>query len=192
MEVTTRLTMDDFVHLYEEEGPFEIIDGERIDLVPPLAEHTDIANDLAFAINSFTVPRQMGKARTESPFVLPDAYDSDWVQGARVPDVAYYLAERLAAYKEKHPDWRQKPYLLVPDLAVEIVSRHDTYTQIDRKVWAYLEDGVRLVWVIDPRRQTVSVYDGEQFLRLSRNDTLTGGEVIPGFALPVARIFADE
>jgi Uma2 family endonuclease len=77
-------------------------------------------------------------------------------------------------------------------LAVEVVSRHDSYSEIDRKVRAYLGDGVRLVWVIDPRQQSVTVYapDGT-FTHLGMDDALSGGEVVAEFEMRVAALFED-
>ncbi len=187
---TTRLTLAEFDQQYDAEGPFEIIGGRVIKLMPLLAGHCDIANNLAFSINTYTLPNKIGKAFTETPFVIPDEYDSQWVKGSRIPDVMYYQMERLVTYKNQVPDWQEKPYLLVPDLAVEIVSKHDSYSDIDQKISAYVRDGVQLVWVIDPRRQTITVYmpDSKQFTHLTIDDTVTAGDVIPGFALSVATI----
>lgn len=63
----------------------------------------------------------------------------------------FFEKNRLAAYKEQTPDREEKPFVLVPDLAIEIVSKNDRYSDINDKVMLYLADGVRLVWVIDPQ-----------------------------------------
>jgi Uma2 family endonuclease len=109
----------------------------------------------------------------------------------------YYRAERLEAYKAATPDWKLRPYVLVPDLVVEVVSPTDNLTELDDKVDVYLADGVNLVWVIDPQREKVSVYTlvaerphTKQHTTLKPGDTLSGGDLMPGFEIAVATIFA--
>lgn len=73
----------------------------------------------------------------------------------------------------------------MPDLVVEIVSPTDSYGEVDDKVARYLEDGVRLIWVINPRTRTIHVYTpgSERFERLTADDILDGGEVVRGFSV---------
>jgi Uma2 family endonuclease len=129
-----------------------------------------------------------GEAFSEAPYVLVEA--KNWVKGSRVPEVMYCSAERLKAYREQVPDWKSKPLILVPDLVVEVVSANDRYTDIQSKVEVYQNDGVNLIWVIDPHRQKVIVHQGNLQTILSVQDTLSGGEVVPGFEVPVADLFA--
>ena len=74
---------------------------------------------------------------------------------------------------------------------VEIISPTDRYARVIEKVGVYLEDGVRLVWVIDPENRQVSVTEAgaNATVMLSTADTLTGGEVISGFSILVASLF---
>ncbi len=183
---TEKLTIEDFIRLYESEGPFEIIDGERILMSPTLPEHGKIVKRV---VKALLVCEDEGKGEVffEQPFVLVDK--SQWVKGSRVPDVMYFEASRLKVYREQNPDEDEKPYALVPDIAVEVVSKTDSYTALSQKVDVYLRDGVKIIWVIDPRRQVVEVYQGSQKITLTEKDTLRGEEVIPGFEVPVARLF---
>jgi Uma2 family endonuclease len=65
-------------------------------------------------------------------------------------------------------------------------------TAVRRKAALYLDHGVRLVWIVLPRQRTVSVLlPGQPERVLHERDELDGGDVIPGFRLPVASIFAD-
>nr|MCU0513446.1 Uma2 family endonuclease [Anaerolineae bacterium] len=115
-----------------------------------------------------------------------------WVTGARTPDVLYYAAERLNAYKAAHPDWPRTPYLLVPDLVVEIMSPTDVGAKIDARIEAYLADGVRLIWLVKPHNRTVVIYtpDDDQPRVLRPPAALAGGAVLPGFTLPLSDLFA--
>jgi Uma2 family endonuclease len=181
------LTIDEYVRLYESEGAFEIINGERIPLVPPVMIHIVIVKLLVEAFLAYERQTGRGEAFSEAPYVLVES--KNWVKGSRVPGVMYYAAERLKAYREAVPDWKTKPLILVPDLVVEVVSANDRYTDIQDKVEVYQNDGVKLIWVIDPHRQKVIVHQGDIQTVLSAQDTLSGGEVIPGFEMPIAALF---
>jgi Uma2 family endonuclease len=79
-----------------------------------------------------------------------------------------------------------------PDLAVEVLSEGNTRTEMERKLKEYFLSDVRLVWFIDPDARTVRVYTSPDKVReLTAKDTLDGGTVLPGFAVPVAQLFAD-
>src|SRR5206468_1626606 len=73
-----------------------------------------------------------------------------------------------------------------PDLAVEVLSKGNTRAEMDRKLREYFAAGVRLVWLIDPKTRTARVHTSpEEMTRLGEGDTLDGGDVLPGFALPL-------
>lgn len=190
IEQTSLMTLEDFVRLYDAEGPFEIVNGERVALMPPVAIHVLMTNLLAFLLRNHCYSQQLGEVFSEAPFVK--AYNSNWVKGARVPDVMFFAAERWNGYIMSNPDWAGQPFVLIPDLAVEVLSMNDSFTDVQDKVEGYLRDGVRLVWVVDPQRERVIVYQGDHFATLAKTDTLTGGEVIPGFSLPLTEIFKDS
>ena len=100
-----------------------------------------------------------------------------------VPDIAFLSNEHI-------PDDRSKISPLPPDLAIEVVSPTDTLLRIEEKAFAYLEAGTQLVWVLMPRSKTVKVYRSETDITLlTRNDTLTGENVIEGFTCQVAELF---
>jgi len=79
-------------------------------------------------------------------------------------------------------------------VCIEVISQTDNYSDLDDKVLVYLSYGVRLVWVINPRNQTIKVYTtgSNQITQLTVNDTLTGGDVLSGFSTPVSAIFPQE
>ena len=82
-----------------------------------------------------------------------------------------------------------------PDLAVEVISPSNTRREMAIKLAEYAKVGVKLVWYVDPERKEVDVYplgDAERMQTLAAADTLDGGTVLPGFAVPVARIFASR
>lgn len=100
----------------------------------------------------------------------------------RVPDVSFIAWSRFPDRKlpdEPLPD-------LSPDLPVEVLSQGNTKREMDRKVREYFEAGAQLVWLADPERRTVAVYRSPAEVRnLGMDDTLSGGDVLPGFELPI-------
>jgi Uma2 family endonuclease len=75
-------------------------------------------------------------------------------------------------------------------LAVEILSPSNTTREMRLKVREYFESGVRLVWIIDPVKRTAEVYSAPEVKRsLTESGTLDGGDVLPGFRLPLAKLF---
>ena len=105
--------------------------------------------------------------------------------GERVmkPDVAFVSASRV-------PNDETKGFPIPPDIAVEVISPTDILWNVSEKALAYLEAGTRLVWVIEPVTQTVTVFRSKTDIKtLTRNDTLTGEDVVEGFSCPVAQLF---
>ena len=104
-----------------------------------------------------------------------------------IPDVDYFSFARLPPV-----DAVEQPYLRVaPDLTVEILSPDESARRFASKLRFYLAHGVRLVWVVDPLTQTITAYtpgDTEEQV-LMVDDTLDGGDVLPGFRVPVAQLF---
>ena len=105
---------------------------------------------------------------------IPDASFVSWNQlpGRRVPRVP--IAD------------------LAPDLAVEVISPSNTAREMERKLQEYLAAGVRLVWYVLPEPQEVHVYTAERHDVLTMDQELSGGEVLPGFALPLRQLFEES
>jgi Uma2 family endonuclease len=179
------MTMDEFVVRFHE-APFELIDGVCIPMAPVLAGHGERNSSIHEPVVLFLHTNPIGKTYTDTPYVL--TYDSNWVTGARVPDIMYFEMSRQAAYKGSNPEWEQKPFVLVPDLCVEIVSKQDSFDDVLGKVARYLDDGFRLVWVVDQKNRLILVHrkGSDQSTTLRIDDTVS---VLPGFALRVAEVF---
>jgi Uma2 family endonuclease len=104
----------------------------------------------------------------------------------RIPDLSFINWDKLPGREspiEPIPD-------LAPDLAVEVLSEGNTKSELTRKVREYFEAGVRLVWLIDPRKRTAQVFSTPEKSVLVRADQfLDGADVLPGFILPLAEFF---
>jgi Uma2 family endonuclease len=189
---TEKLTIDEYMRLYDSEGPFEIIDGERVEKLATVFGHSEILSLLVELLQNFVRENRLGRIYPEAAFILPDPENRQWVKGARIPDILYIQAERLKTYRAETENYRGRPLMLVPDLTIEIISENDIYKDIKRKVQIYLEDGVRLVWVIDPFSQSVMVWEqGKQPQDLTKDDTLSGGDIIPGFEIQISTILEE-
>ncbi len=82
---------------------------------------------------------------------------------------------------------------MVPDLAVEVVSENNSANEIQQKIQDYFRCGVRLVWVVYPMQTQVYVFNSPIHIDvLQRTDILDGGEVLPGFRLPLDALFATD
>lgn len=80
----------------------------------------------------------------------------------------------------------------MPDLVVEIKSLNDVELKMRKKALYYLENGTRLVWLVFPRKKQIEVHTAETIAILTVDDVLDGGDVLPGFTLPVRTIFARQ
>ena len=155
---------------------FEFLEGELIPMPPTSGEHGDISSNIQWYLQSHVREKKLGRIYTS---------DTGFQIGDRVlmPDVAFLSSARL-------PEDRQKAFTIPPDLAVEIVSTSDTQSKVARKALAYLEAGTRLVWVVEPTVKTVTVYRSETDISLlTRNDVLSGEDVIEGFSCAVEKLF---
>jgi Uma2 family endonuclease len=103
----------------------------------------------------------------------------------RIPDVAFISWDRFPNRElpdEAIPD-------LVPDLAIEVLSKGNTEDEMDRKLQEYFGAGVQLVWYIEPRTRTARVYTGPtEVTSLLEDDVLDGGTVLPGFQLTLREL----
>lgn len=183
------LTVEEFMRLYSDEKPFEIVGGEIVPMTPQNTLSGMIAGELFIQLSAYVKPEGLGQVFIEVPFVM--TLEPDWVTGSRVPDVMFVRAERIAQLEAHDPQWKTKPLALVPDLVVEIISPTDRASDVSKKVARYLQDGVRVVWLIDPEIQSLMIHTlgSNQITQLGGGDTLSGGEVIPGFEMVVGKLF---
>jgi Uma2 family endonuclease len=105
----------------------------------------------------------------------------------RIPNVSFVSWARLG--RRRVP--RAPIAAVAPDLAVEVLSEGNTPKEMDRKVREYFAAGAQQVWLVDPVDRTVAVYTrSDDFTLLRERQTLTGGALLPGFTLPLRRLFA--
>lgn len=105
----------------------------------------------------------------------------------RAADAAFISHQRFAQVQSRS-------YLDVcPELLVEVLSPDDTWSEVHQKLAEYFAVGAQIIWVLDPRLEQIHVYHSlEQVTLLTKMDTLTGGDLLPGFNVPLTEIFAEE
>lgn len=179
MSTGTKLSLAEFLALPETKPGSEYADGEAVQKPLPTTDHAIIQRLLSPVFSLFlrAVPIADGGPEWRCVFGPPGR------ERGRLPHFALVLREWL---RDTRGDG---PFLGAPDFAVEIMSPDDRISDVLDKVRFYLENGVRLVWLIDPATRTVLVWSswGEARL-LTEEDTIDGGELLPGFSVPVREI----
>jgi Uma2 family endonuclease len=174
-------TKRDLLRLLERDNiPCELVNGTLVEKAMGQIE-SSLAVWLAHFLCVYLESRPIGRVfGADAPHELRKKL-------IRMPDVAFVSHARIPA-----GDARKKPIAAwAPDLAVEILSKGNTRAEIEMKRREYFDAGVRLVWIVDPRKRTVNVHTSfESGTELSENDVLDGGDVLPGFRLSLRNWFA--
>jgi len=181
------MTIDEDVRLYERADPFEIIDDERKHRRPPVTIHNLIVRFLFRILDHFCIANQLGEVLQETAFAL--TYNTNWLKGSHMPDIMFIAQARWQDYGATTEGGVHKPIILVPDLVIEVVSPNDLYADLKRKVEKYLQDGVRLIWVVGPMQKSVGVYTGEHFVAHKGDITLKAAEMLPGLQIELNELF---
>ena len=184
MTTTTKpklLTADDLLQLDSEGVKGELIMGVLHKRVSNGVEHGEIVLNLGSPLHQFVKSSRLGRVVGSDVGILLGR-DPDTV---REPDIAFISAERMPL------DVREKRYSqVVPDLVVEVVSPNDRPVFVFDKAQMWLRHGVLLVWVINPETRTITALPQSGPARAyTEDDTLDGGDVLPGFTCAVRDIF---
>lgn len=158
----------------------ELVDGTLVEKAVGQVESV-LAGWLIRCLWNYLETRDLGRVYApDSPFELRSRL-------IFMPDVAFVSHERLP-----QGEARRKPVATwLPELAVEILSKGNSKKEIERKLSEYFAAGVVLVWIVDPRKKTVKVYNNlNSFETLSVADHLGGGTVLPGFSMSIREWFA--
>ncbi|MYC06014.1 MAG: Uma2 family endonuclease [Chloroflexi bacterium] len=177
------MTADELFAMPDDGYRYELVRGELRKMAPEGGEHSWISSDIDGSLNPYVKVNSLGKTFTNDPgFILQR--DPDHV---RAPDVAFVRRERIEVIGKQTGYWPE-----APDLAVEVISPHDRYTEVDEKVADWLAAGTRMVIVVNPRNNTVRVHRSPtDVVSLTIDDTLDGGDVVPGWRMPLTEILLD-
>jgi Uma2 family endonuclease len=182
MSTKTRLmSADEFLLLPDDGYLHELIRGEVTTMSLPGGRHGKIAAKILRMLGNYVERESIGETyAAETGFLIER--DPDTVRGA---DVSFIRAERLQEIVD--PD-KHVPF--APDLAVEVVSPNDRSPNVLEKVHDWLTAGSRMVWVVEARSHTITVHrQGIEPRVLMADETIDGGDVVPGFSCRVADCF---
>lgn len=174
-------TIEDVIRLSESEGRlFELVDGTLVEKAMGWQESL-LAGVIMQWLNNYLDQHRIGVATD------PDGMTRLFSDTVRGPDVAFVAWTRL-------PDGRipTAPIPdLVPNFVIEVLSVSNTYSEMSRKRREYFHAGVELLWMVDHRSRTVTVFRSPQeALVVAEGQTLDGGKVLPGWQVDVAELFS--
>ncbi|MCY4540437.1 MAG: Uma2 family endonuclease [Chloroflexi bacterium] len=160
----------------------ELVEGEIVEMSKPTGLHGQITMLLSLKIGNYVIENGLGViTAAETGFVLernPDGRDT--VRGL---DIAFIRSARVSSVL---PDqWVS----VAPDLAVEVISPSNDAADIRLKIRQLLDAGTAMVWIVYPDLRIVDVHTRVGATTLNAADALSGGDVLPGFEIPVREIF---
>lgn len=179
--VTQLTTADDLLRMPDDGFRYELLAGELHRMSPAGNIHGRIAANVASLLFPFVRQHSLGATyAAETGFLL--SRDPDTV---RAPDAAFILQSRVDEVGPVNGFWPG-----APDLAAEVVSPGDSWSEVADKALAWLEGGAKLVWVVDPSRQNVTVYHSADDIRvLNEQAILDAPELFPGWQVTVSELF---
>jgi Uma2 family endonuclease len=181
MTTSTRVTAEELLNMPDDGFRYELVKGELVKMAPAGSEHGKIAMRLGWRLAQYVETHGLGNVyAAETGFQIASNPDT-----VRAPDAAFVRqsrSEEIGNIRSYYPG--------APDLAVEVISPSDTYTQVEDKVLDWLNAGTAAVVVVNPRQQTVTVYRSlTEIVILTRDDELDLDDVVPGWSLPVKELF---
>ena len=157
----------------------ELIDGRLVQKMSPKARHQELEVRWTLVLRAWSGDRGRALPEWRYQFQAPGR-----TFGSLVPDVAFLSREAL---DELGPAASEAPPR-APDIAVEILSPHDSRRELNWKVGAYLAAGTRVVFVLDPRKRTVVAHSPDAVTTFGPGDIVTHASM-PGFAYPIDEMF---
>ncbi|MBV6627015.1 MAG: Uma2 family endonuclease [Rivularia sp. (in: Bacteria)] len=179
-----KFTDDEFEQIVEfnKELRLELTaEGELIIMSPTGGETGNRNFEIYIDLGIWNRKYKLGKAFDSSTgFKLPNG-------ATRSPDASWIKIERWDALT---PQQRKKYLPLCPDFAVELVSESDDVEDTRKKMREYIENGLRLGWLINPKDKQVEIYRaGKEVEVLNSPTSLSGEDVLAGFSLDLEVIF---
>lgn len=175
------VTAEELLHMPDDGFRSELVRGEVRRMAPAGNVHGRLAINVTTPLDQHVRENDLGVVfAAETGFKVASNPDT-----VRAPDIAFVRRERLEAVGEVEGYWPG-----APDLAVEVVSPNDLYTEVEEKVADWLEAGAGMVVVVNPRNRTVVVRRSpSEITLLEESGTLNGAEVVSGWSMPVRDVF---
>ncbi|BAZ80705.1 MAG: Uma2 family endonuclease [Sphaerospermopsis sp.] len=184
LTLNLNLTDDQFLELCRNNRDlrFERTASGELIIMPPTGSDTGNCNfDIVVELGIWNKKTKLGKGFDSSTgFKLPNGKDVS-------PDVAWVKKER---WESLTPEQQEKFAPIAPDFVIELRSPNDSLKKLQEKMVEYLENGVRLAWLIDRKQQKVYIYRPSQPVEeLDHPQTLNGEDILPGFILDLTEIW---
>lgn len=180
--VETLLTAEEFGLLPEDGRLSELVRGRIVPVNMPYPRHGEICVNVVLLIGNHVTARQLGRIVSNDSGVVTER-DPDTVRGA---DVAYYSYERVP----KGPLPRRKYLDVAPDLAIEVRSPGDPWSEVLAKVAEYLRAGVKAVVVLDEQTRTLTIYRPDVPHQVLNDETeFSLPDILGDFRVAVGRLF---
>jgi Uma2 family endonuclease len=178
---TQLVTADELLKMPRGRFRYELVEGELKTMSPAGGEHGALAFNFSLILGPYVKAHNLGVCfGAETGFKLASNPDT-----VLAPDAAFVRRERVPADGIPKKFWPGPP-----DLAVEIMSPGDTVAEAGRKTADWLAAGALAVWVVNPKKRTVTAHRAtDEVVVLHEDDYLEGGEVVPGFRCKVSEIF---
>jgi Uma2 family endonuclease len=175
------MTAEMLLRLPDDHQRYELIAGELRTMPLNGVEHGVVAATVTAILGQFTQIHKLGRVYASGTgFLLATNPDT-----VLAPDGAFVSRERTEAVGRVTGYWPG-----APDLAIEVISPNDLYTEVDEKVAMWLANGTRMAIVVNPRRRTVAVHrSATEGRHLTADDVLDGEDVVPGWSAPVKELF---
>ena len=176
----TKLTLEEFLNLPEDDVNYEFVDGQAIPKVSPKFFHSTLQAALLVLIRLWC--KGKGRVGTEWAVILK-RQGKDWVP---VPDLTYISYERLPA------SWkRNEACPATPELVIEIISPDQTSKEFEEKAKDYLAAGVSIVWVVDPEAMSIRVFLPDGSSQVYTDNLLIVNPLLPGLELTTRQVFEE-
>ncbi len=174
-------TDEEFMQIPDDGNRYEIINGELIIMGNSGAKHGHVCSTLMILLGGYVREQKLGVMFDSSTAFKMKAGNK------RSPDISFVSKERLQGLEELPDGFLEG----APNLAIEILSPGNTFSEIHDKLVEYFDNGTNLAWVIYPQEQYILVYRNHQspeFL-LRSNQILEGEDIVPGFSLSISYLF---
>jgi Uma2 family endonuclease len=177
--LTKKYTLAEYEALPDDGKKYELVEGELVEMPGASEEHSRISTTIQGYLWNFVLANKLGEVYNSDARYALEPY-SDIV---RMADVSFVQTSRVTR--------GVVTMKFGPDLVGEVLSESNSVTDIEKKTKEYRQAGSRLVWVINPEEKEVYIYRAGELQRqtLTVEEELDGEQVLPGFKLPVGKLF---
>jgi Uma2 family endonuclease len=176
------ISAEEFLKFHGDDSGFELVRGRIVPVDEFGGEHGEVCGTAIHYIGSFVKSQKLGRMACNDTFIYT-TWNPDSIRGADLCFISY------ATLPASHPT--PKGAVTPPlELVVEVRSPSNSIRVLTNKATEYLSAGVKVVMVLDPNTESAAVFRADELpQRFHNGDELTLPDILPGFAVPVAKFF---